>query len=88
VHTHTESSRCSDRRRDDSGCVMTAAVAVAGAPRAAAYSRDGLPVEQLDVPSPSMGRDIRVQFRGGGPHSVLLLDGLRAQDARPAETVK
>jgi diacylglycerol O-acyltransferase / trehalose O-mycolyltransferase len=27
-----------------------------------------------------MGRDIRVQFQGGGPHSVYLLDGLRAQD--------
>jgi diacylglycerol O-acyltransferase/trehalose O-mycolyltransferase len=48
---------------------MTAAVAVAGAPHAAAYSRDGLPVEQLDVPSPSMGRDILVQFQGGKPHS-------------------
>ena len=30
------------------------------------------------VPSPSMGRDIRIQFQGGGPHSVYLLDGLRA----------
>jgi diacylglycerol O-acyltransferase/trehalose O-mycolyltransferase len=47
---------------------------------AAAYSRDGLPVEQLDVPSPSMGRNIRVQFQGGGPHAVYLLDGLRAQE--------
>jgi diacylglycerol O-acyltransferase/trehalose O-mycolyltransferase len=27
-----------------------------------------------------MGRDIKVQFQGGGPHSVYLLDGLRAQD--------
>jgi diacylglycerol O-acyltransferase/trehalose O-mycolyltransferase len=50
------------------------------APKAAAFSRDGLPIEQLDVPSPSMGRDIRVEFQGGGPHSVYLLDGLRAQD--------
>ena len=47
---------------------------------AAAYSRDGLPVELLDVPSPAMGRSIRVQFQGGGPHAVYLLDGLRAQD--------
>jgi diacylglycerol O-acyltransferase / trehalose O-mycolyltransferase len=47
---------------------------------AAAYSRDDLPVEQLDVPSPSMGRNIRVQFQGGGPHAVYLLDGLRAQE--------
>ncbi|GAB3217178.1 esterase family protein [Mycolicibacterium hippocampi] len=49
-------------------------------PQAEAFSRDGLPIEQLDVPSPAMGRDIRVEFQGGGPHSVLLLDGLRAQD--------
>jgi diacylglycerol O-acyltransferase / trehalose O-mycolyltransferase len=49
-------------------------------PQASAYSREGLPVEYLDVPSPSMGRNIRVEFQGGGPHSVYLLDGLRAQD--------
>jgi len=49
-------------------------------PTAAAYSRSGLPVEVLDVPSPSMGRNIQVEFQGGGPHSVYLLDGLRAQD--------
>jgi diacylglycerol O-acyltransferase/trehalose O-mycolyltransferase len=45
-----------------------------------AFSRGGLPVEYLDVPSPSMGRDIRVEFQGGGPNAVYLLDGLRAQD--------
>ena len=62
--------------------VMMAAalVAVGSAPQASAYSRDGLPVETLSVPSPSMGRDIKVQFQGGGPHAVFLLDGLRAQD--------
>ncbi|MDT5092886.1 MAG: diacylglycerol O-acyltransferase / trehalose O-mycolyltransferase [Mycobacterium sp.] len=60
--------------------VMTVAVLVASAPNASAFSRKGLPVEYLKVPSPSMGRDIKVQFQGGGPHSVLLLDGLRAQD--------
>ena len=27
-----------------------------------------------------MGRNIRIQFQGGGPHAVYLLDGLRAQD--------
>jgi diacylglycerol O-acyltransferase/trehalose O-mycolyltransferase len=47
---------------------------------AKAFSRKGLPVEQLAVPSPSMGRDIHVEFEGGGPHAVYLLDGLRAQD--------
>jgi diacylglycerol O-acyltransferase/trehalose O-mycolyltransferase len=47
---------------------------------AEAYSRKGLPVEQIDVPSPSMGRNILIEFQGGGPHAVYLLDGLRAQD--------
>ena len=34
------------------------------------------------MPSASMGRDIQVQFQGGGPHAVYLLDGLRARDDR------
>ena len=37
-------------------------------------------VEVLNIPSPAMGRDIKIQFQGGGPHAVYLLDGLRAQD--------
>ena len=49
---------------------------------AGAFSRPGLPVEYLDIPSAGMGRDIRIQFQGGGENSpaVYLLDGLRAQD--------
>lgn len=39
-------------------------------------------VEYLSVPSPSMGRNITVEFQGGGPKAVYLLDGLRAQDDR------
>ena len=35
------------------------------APRAEAFSKPGLPVEYLDVPSASMGRDIRIQFQPG-----------------------
>lgn len=54
--------------------------AVTTEPAADAFSREGLPVEMLEVPSPAMGRNIRVQFQYGGPHSVLLLDGLRAQE--------
>ena len=54
--------------------------AVGGSATAGAFSKPGLPVEYLEVPSPSMGRNIKVQFQGGGPHSVYLLDGLRAQD--------
>src|SRR5574337_663840 len=49
---------------------------------ASAFSRPGLPVDYLQVPSASMGRDIKVQFQSGGSGSpaVYLLDGLRAQD--------
>src|SRR3954452_276762 len=52
------------------------------APTANAFSRPGLPVEYLMVPSAAMGRDIKIQFQSGGPNSpaVYLLDGLRAQD--------
>ncbi|MCG5431502.1 esterase family protein [Mycobacterium sp. MYCO198283] len=55
---------------------------VGGSATAGAFSRPGLPVEYLMVPSPSMGRDIKVQFQSGGQGSpaVYLLDGLRARD--------
>src|SRR5690349_5242194 len=43
-----------------------AALSVSGAPHANAFSREGLPVEYLDVYSTSMGRNIRVQFQPGG----------------------
>jgi diacylglycerol O-acyltransferase / trehalose O-mycolyltransferase len=57
--------------------LLPALIAVVGdTPRAAAA------VEVLSVPSPSMGRDIPVQFQGGGPKGVYLLDGLRARDDR------
>ena len=70
--------------------VATAAVAVlpglvsavGGSATAGAFSRPGLPVEYLDVPSAGMGRDIKIQFQSGGEGSpaLYLLDGLRAQD--------
>ena len=55
---------------------------VGGSATAGAFSRPGLPVEYLQVPSASMGRSIKVQFQPGGSNSpaVYLLDGLRAQD--------
>jgi len=53
---------------------------VGGSATAGAFSKPGLPVEYLQVPSPSMGRNIKVEFQGGGPHAVYLLDGLRAED--------
>jgi diacylglycerol O-acyltransferase / trehalose O-mycolyltransferase len=53
-----------------------------GSATSGAFSRPGLPVEYLMVPSPSMGHDIKIQFQSGGNGSpaVYLLDGLRAQD--------
>jgi diacylglycerol O-acyltransferase / trehalose O-mycolyltransferase len=56
--------------------------AIGGGATASAFSRPGLPVEYLMVPSAGMGRDIKVQFQSGGPNSpaVYLLDGLRARD--------
>jgi diacylglycerol O-acyltransferase / trehalose O-mycolyltransferase len=61
--------------------VLPGLVAVVdGSGSAAAYSRPGLPVETLMVPSAAMGRDIPVRFQGGGTHAVYLLDGLRARD--------
>ena len=60
--------------------VLLPGLAVVSTPTAAAFSREGLPIEILYVPSPAMNRNIRVEFQGGGPHSVYLLDGLRAED--------
>ncbi len=56
--------------------------AVGGSATAGAFSRAGLPVEYLMVPSAGMGRDIKVQFQNGGENApgVYLLDGLRAQE--------
>jgi diacylglycerol O-acyltransferase/trehalose O-mycolyltransferase len=59
---------------------LSGLTAVIGPPTAQAFSRDGLPVEYLDVYSSAMGRSVRVEFQSGGPKSVYLLDGLRAQD--------
>ena len=69
---------------------LSALTALMGPPTAQAFSREGLPVEYLDVYSPAMGRSIRVEFQAAGgaaaptsgssPKSVYLLDGLRAQD--------
>jgi diacylglycerol O-acyltransferase / trehalose O-mycolyltransferase len=53
-----------------------------GSATAEAFSSPSAPIEYLDVPSPSMGRNIRVEFQSGGPgaHSVYLLDSMEAGD--------
>lgn len=78
--------RRADRRWGRWGRLTAAAGAAAllvglvGVPTAGAFSRPGLPIEIVEVPSPAMNRNIRVEFQGGGPHAVYLLDGLRAED--------
>ncbi len=53
----------------------------AGGSHADAFSRPGLPVQYLQVPSPSMGRDIRFSSeRWERSPAVLSVGGLRAQD--------
>ena len=47
---------------------------------AGAFSPPGLPIEYLQVPSAAMGRNIKIEFQGGGSYALYLLDGLRAQD--------
>jgi diacylglycerol O-acyltransferase/trehalose O-mycolyltransferase len=37
-----------------------------GVPTTQAFSREGLPVEYLDVYSTAMGRNVRVEFQPGG----------------------
>ena len=63
--------------------LLSGLIGVVGGPATAgAFSRPGLPVEYLQVPSAGMGRDIKVQFQSGGANSpaLYLLDGMRAQD--------
>ena len=49
-----------------------------------AWSRQGQPIEYLVVPSPSMNRQLKVEFQGqpagGASHAVCLLDGMLARD--------
>ena len=83
--TFVEDMRNSWSRRLAVAAVAAAALSgliagAGGSATAKAFSRPGLPVEYLQVPSASMHRDIKIQFQGGGPHAVYLLDGLRAQD--------
>ena len=52
-----------------------------GAVEGAAPARAAAP-EFLQVPSPSMGHNITVEFQSGGALAVYLLDGLRARDDR------
>src|SRR6516164_3429964 len=61
---------------------LPALVNAAGSAPAAAFSSPNAPIDYLDVASPSMGRNIRVEFESGGPgaHAVYLLDSMEAGD--------
>jgi diacylglycerol O-acyltransferase/trehalose O-mycolyltransferase len=55
------------------------AVVAGGTPNASAFSREGLPVEYLDVYSTAMGRNVRVQFQpAAAPATAPSLDGAAA----------
>lgn len=68
------------RRAVIAAAVATLLSGLLGVPTAAAFS--SVPVEQLSVASSSMGRDIRVEFLGGGEgaHALYLLDSMEAGD--------
>src|SRR6267142_1460220 len=55
-------------------------VLIAGLLTGATVTAAAADVENLMVPSASMGRDIPVTFLGGGPHAVFLLDAFDAGD--------
>ena len=71
------------------------AVVVGDVPNANAFSREGLPVEYLDVYSTAMGRNIRVQFQPGGaaaptspePADIQRRSGADIQPERAREAV-
>ncbi len=55
---------------------------IGGSASATAFSNPNLPVEQLEVPSAGMGRNIRVEFLSGGTDTpvLYLLDSMEAGD--------
>jgi diacylglycerol O-acyltransferase / trehalose O-mycolyltransferase len=61
--------------------VLLAFIAVTGN-SATAWAFSSVAVEQLQVPSASMGRDIRIEFLSGGTgsHALYLLDSMEAGD--------
>lgn len=75
-----------DRRHRKQRLLATAAATVAlpglvGLAGTAPPARAAAP-EFLQVPSAGMGRNITVEFQGGGAPAACLLDGLRARDDR------
>ena len=75
--------------------MMATMAAVTGStPRASAFSREGLPVEYLDVYSAAMGRNIRVEFQNGaagaatsGPGAAAPAPDAPAAPAAPTKAV-
>lgn len=69
------------RRLMVAGAAVTAMPGLIGVVGGAPPARAAAP-EFLKVHSPSMNRDITVEFQGGGAPAVYLLDGLRAREDR------
>jgi diacylglycerol O-acyltransferase / trehalose O-mycolyltransferase len=63
-----------------SAAMLPGLVGVAGGSATAAFSNPNLPVEQLDVPSAGMGRNVRVEYLSGGADApaLYLLDSMEA----------
>ena len=66
---------------------LPALTVIGGTPVASAFSREGLPVEYLDVYSTAMGRNVHVQFQDGGAPAPTSSTGGSA-GAAPAATMK
>jgi diacylglycerol O-acyltransferase / trehalose O-mycolyltransferase / mycolyltransferase Ag85 len=63
--------------------LLPGVMSVVGDPApAGAFSSPSLPVEYLQVPSPTMGRNVRIEFLSGGPGSpaVYFLDSMEAPE--------
>src|SRR5262245_42106409 len=68
------------RRLTGAAAIAALLSGLCGTPTAVAFSN--VPVEQLNVPSTAMARDIRVEFSdgGSGAHALYLLDSMEAGD--------
>jgi diacylglycerol O-acyltransferase/trehalose O-mycolyltransferase len=67
---------------------LPALTVLGGTPAASAFSREGLPVEYLDVYSTAMGRNVHVQFQDGSHKATGAAPAATSNPAAPAGTSK
>jgi diacylglycerol O-acyltransferase/trehalose O-mycolyltransferase len=65
---------------------LPALTVLGGTPAASAFSREGLPVEYLDVYSTAMGRNVHVQFQDGSHKATGAAPAATSSPAAPAAT--